>query len=106
MKSHITLGIHGVLAVMVILVMVAAYDPTYGLREDYAFLSERMCGPNKVSVYRSSLPLYRGGSAEQLNVVCLPRGQPIEQEGLTFPIRNYVYPFDRFNQNPWRGYWD
>ena len=66
----------------------------------YRMLSERLCPPGTVSVYRSSPPLYPGGPAEQLNVVCVSNRRPIEAESGYFE-HNYVYPFDRFKQDTW-----
>ena len=113
MKKKVILGAHGAVAIVAIVFIVAFYSPTYGLAEDYTFLSERMCGPNSVSVYRASPPLYRGGVTRHSNVVCYPKGTIIEAEGFgtTFPDGKIEEPwriFDRFRKpneilhNTWR----
>ena len=104
MKKHLPLGLVALASILVILIIVTVLGTNSlnglisgGYNWEHPLLSERLCPPGTVSVYRSSPPLYRGGPAGQLNVVCQPADKPIEAEHGWFEHR-YVPPFDRFSQ--------
>jgi len=100
-----TLAIIGILSVVSVLLLASHASQITGEIIKYRMLSERLCPPGTVSVYRSSPPLYPGGPAEQLNVVCVSNRRPIEAESGYFE-HNYVYPFDRFKQDTWTRKYD
>ena len=100
MKHHLPLGMTAVAGILIIIFLATMLvSPTStGDVVKRTTLSERLCPPGTVSVYRGSPPLYPGGPAEQLNVVCVSAYEPIPAEGGYFEHR-YVYPFDRFKQD-------
>ena len=101
MKKHLPLGITAVAGILIIVLLASMLinpSSTGEVVQKRTTLSERLCPPGTVSVYRGSPPLYPGGPAEQLNVVCVSAYEPIPAEGKYFEHR-YVYPFDRFKQD-------
>ena len=101
------LAVGGCIAIMMIIAMVLLVNPngwTASVVQKNAdnpwSLSNRLCPAGYYASYYQTLPIIRGGPAEQFSLKCIRNGQPIVAQHIPF-TRNSRAPFDRIRQDPW-----
>ena len=96
------LAIGGCLAIVMILALVLLVSPSVSNHQSF---SKRLCPAGYYSSFQSSLPLFRGGPAEQFNLVCVKIGTPIYAQHLPFVHKPRV-AFGRLRQDPYAVYYN